>query len=147
MNQEVSEVIEKQVKVVEYINNHEVSNLQGDDISRMIIVLSTNNVFLGQHIANLDYEVTMKEAIRKGLWSDRYIELRKSEVKITQKDSEIDADQSVKEMVLEEIESKRILGKIKNLRMDCKELVSSLQSRLNQLKQERIDASMVPNPK
>lgn len=147
MNEGIDETVGKQIKIIQYIDKRDVATLQGDEISRMIVALSTNNCFLGQFVAERDYEINMMEAVRKDAWTDKYAEQRKSEVKITQKDSEINADMAVKSMVMDEIEAKRSLAKIKNLRIDCKELVTSLQSRLNHLKQERIDASMVPDPK
>lgn len=143
----IDEIVKKQMNVIEWLENSDIKNIPGEDISRAIVVLSTNNVFLGEFVAEHDYEINMMEASRKNAWADSYAKQRSSEVKITQKDSEINADQEVKKLVMDEIEAKRSLAKIKNLRMDCKELVSSLQSRLNHLKQERIDASMVPNPR
>jgi hypothetical protein len=150
----IDETVGKQLKIIQYIERHSISELQGDGISQMIVALSTNNVFLGQFVAERDYEINMMEATRKNLWTDEYAQARagaktnpEAPVKTTQKDSEMMADKAVNEMVMDEIEAKRSLAKIKNLRIDCKELVSSLQSRLNHLKQERIDASMVPDPK
>jgi len=143
----IDKTVEKQIAVIQWIDERKTKDIQGDKISEAIVVLSTNNVFLGQFIADRDYEINMMEATRKNLWTDEYAKSRASEVKTTQKDSEMMADKEVHTMVLDEIEAKRSLAKIKNLRTDCKEVVTSLQSRLNHLKQERIDASMVPTPR
>jgi len=166
MEKEIDEVVGKQMVVINYINGKvgndidgylqktDNTDLPGEVVSRAIMVLSTNNVFLGLHVSKMDYEINMMEAIRKNSWTDEYAKARsgakgspENPVKVTQKDSEMIADRTVQTMIMDEIEAKRSLAKIKNLRTDCKELVTSLQSRLNHLKQERIDASMVPNPR
>lgn len=154
----IDKIVTIQMEMVQYLSGRNLWNkndeygkdgeLSGDDISRMITKMSTYNVYLGLYIAEFDFKINMMEAERKNCWADFYSKQRSNpEIKITQKDAEIAADEIVSEAVNREIETKRQLVKIKNLRADCKDLVASLQSRLNQLKQERIEASMVPNPK
>lgn len=141
----MEEAIKNQETIIKHINDSKISTLDGNTISRMIVHLATNNSVLGQMVAEYEYKLDMMTATRKSAWAEKFAEVRSGEEKITQKDTEVIADAEVEDMVKEEIETKHMLLKIKNMRSDCKDVQTALQSRLGHLKQERMD-SMLPNP-
>jgi len=141
---DIEKVVNNQLKIVNFLEKNKPNEINGDEISRMIIVLATNNCYLGQFVSSLEYALDMSTALRKSIWTDKYSEIRKGIEKVTQRDTEAFADKEVETMVKEEIELKRKLLKVKNLRVDCRELQTALQSRMGQLKSERLDA-MLPN--
>lgn len=144
MDKGIEEVIASQLKIVKYLDDHEIGKIGGDELSRMVVALATNNAYLGQLVAKYEYDHDMQEALAKNTEIKEYMALRNGEGKMSQGDAEKFSKDKTEDINKSAIKIKGNLLRIKNLRTDCKELQTAIQSRIGQLKQERMDA-MLPN--
>lgn len=141
MKHELGVVIGKIEQCIDSITSEKISNINGDELSRKALFLSTHKFYLGSEISELEYNLNMNEAIRKQTWAEAYGEARKSEEKTTQKDCEIIADEKVRASILEEIELKKNIMKLKMIRADVGDIVTTVQTRISVLKQERFESN------
>lgn len=118
----------------------DVHNLNGNILSETALRLSTNKAYIGQATAKMQYEYDMMEAMRKQEWNRVFSEARKSTDKTTIKDCEILADNEVKTIVKDGIELDRKLNVLKNLRRDVESVITTIQTRISQIKSEFIES-------
>jgi len=156
-NERIDLVVAKQLKILKYLELHPLFDgedstsceIMPDMLSRIAISLATNNAFLGQIVAHYQYELDMSEVVRKNARVDAYKKFRttiKEDGKaISQGDAEVFADGEVSEMLKEEMETKRMLLKVKNLRADCGDMVTAIQSRIG-FSRDELKNSLMPNP-
>lgn len=139
----IDECTKKMLGVVKYFQEREKNfdSIDGETVLRAAVMLATYKATLGQFVAQLQYEVNISEMIKKNTWTSEFMEAKKSGEKVTDKFAANYAD--IKIQTLEEtlIENTYKLNLIKNLRTDSGDVISTLQSRFNQMKQERMDAN------
>jgi len=145
-NKQIDEVVNEIMEILNKIDKAKISAVGGDKLTEIAIRLAQYKAYLGGEVAELDYQLKMMEAVRDGAWADLYSEAKKSEEKITDTACRTIADQGTAEQKMEEIELGRKFNKIKNLRQDIGDLITTIQSRIGHLKSEKID-SMLPNLK
>jgi len=133
------EIIEKINNIIDHYRNTEIIKLDGDFLSQTAVKLAAYKVNLGEFIGKVEPQLNSKEMERKSKWSDLYAEARQSEEKRTVDDCKAIADKQVRKLVSAEINLKNDLILVKNLRQDVGDLISTIQSRLSYLKQERQD--------
>ncbi len=109
----------------------DIANLTGNELSEKAILLSVHKVYVGQELVKLEYGLSNNKMIRKTEWGKAF-----SEASGTVTAKEIVANESVKEMLQEEIELERKIGILKNLRVDVSDVVSRVKSRLSQLRSD-----------
>lgn len=125
----MNETIREMLDIIRSLKD--IANLSGDDLSSKALVLSINKVFVGQKLVEYEYQLSHNKTIRKSEWGNSF-----REATGTVDERKIFADGSVKKMVKDEIELERKIGTLKNLRADCSDLISMIQTRLSQLRSE-----------
>ena len=125
----MNETIQEILKLIKSLKG--IENISGNELSERALLLSVHKVYLGQKLVALEYELSNNKMIRKVEWGKTFLG---GSGTVTAR--EIAADESVKDMVKEEIELERKIGVLKNLKVDCSDVVSAVQSRLSQLRSE-----------
>lgn len=143
-NKPIDEVVNEIMNILNLVDKARISTIGGDKLTEIAIRLAQYKAYLGGEVAELDYNLKMMEAYRDDAWADAYAETKQSGDKITDTAARTAADQSTSVSKKEEIELGRKYNKIKNLRQDIGDLITTIQSRIGHLKSERIDA-MLPN--
>ena len=144
-NKPINVVVNEVMNILNLIDKAKISAIGGDKLTEIAIRLAQYKAYLGGEVAELDYGLKMMEAHRDDAWADAYAETKQSGDKITDTAARTAADQSTSESKKEEIELGRKYNKIKNLRQDIGDLITTVQSRVGHLKSEKID-SFLPNP-
>lgn len=141
----IKEVIDEILAIIASMK--EIENLSGDEISEKIVKLAVLKINIGQALAKLDYQCNMAEAMRKQEWNRVFSEFRSgtefslpNDKGLSIAESEVRANMAVDNLLKEEIEEKRKLTLLKNLRQDCESVIMTCQSRLGQLKSEMVEA-------
>jgi hypothetical protein len=140
MTRELSVILGRIEQVIDSITSEKISNLQGEELSKKALFLSTHKYYLSSELAELEYGLNMNEALRKQTWAEAYAKARQVE-KSTSKDCEVTADNEVREMVKEEIELKKNITKLKGIRQDVSEITTTIQTRIGVLKQEKFESN------
>jgi len=143
---ELEPVLEQVVKIVKYISAYPVDSISGDVLIDAAIHLAAFKATIGQSFAEQQHAVNSAEAQVKHAWSVAYSDCKmdakvKGE-KTTEAEAKAVADGFTYEAELEIISMKLSLDKAKNLRQDIGDMITTLQSRLGQLKQEMRDMSL-----
>jgi hypothetical protein len=125
----MKETISIIINIIKELKNAERMN--GGELSSKALMLSVYKVYLGQEIVSLEYALNHNKVMRKNLWGQAFVEaVGTVDVK------KITADKAVEDLVKEEIETERKIGVLKNLRVDCSDVVSTMQTRMSQLRNE-----------
>ena len=141
IERELAQTIDRIGVAINEISLSKMSSLFGDELSRKALHLATMKSFLGQATADLEYTVNLTEASRKAKWADIYAKARtNSENRV--KDCETIADREVREIERKEIELKGQLSKLKNLRIDVSDIITTIQTRIGVLKAERAESGL-----
>ena len=117
----------------------------GDDISRAIAKLSVLRVNLGEAmvdaIAKYDFSYLNRKIQYANEWQTQKVELNKKIDKLTNPDVEAEVQEQIKELLIEEIENKHYGERLRILYDSTSLMISALQSRLNVIKQEKVETS------
>jgi len=146
MNQnDIGEVVSKIMEIVTYFRTHPVDTMPGEEMTRAAAKLAALKATLGQEVAETQYRVSFQEAERKHLWTQAFARAKgatdpESGKLPTDTVARNAADDLVHPEVLEGIEMQRELDLLKNLRSDSADLITTIQSRVGQLKQEMRDS-------
>lgn len=124
------------------ISTKGIGNLFGDELSKKALHLATMKSFLGQSLADMEFTLNMTEADRKARWTSFFMEAKRSQDKITVMECSSIADVAIKDVLNKEIELKGQVQKIKNLRQDVSDIITTIQTRINALKSERIESNL-----
>ena len=144
-NKPINEVVNEVMNILNLINKAKISSIGGNKLTEIAIRLAQYKAYLGGEVAELDYNLKMMEEYRDDAWADAYAGAKQAEDKVTDTAARTIADQSTSVSKKEEIELGRKYNKIKNLRQDIGDLITTVQSRVGHLKSEKID-SFMPNP-
>jgi len=143
---EIVPVLEEVVKMVKYVSAYPVDSIGGEELIEMAVHLAAYKATLGQAFAEHQHAVNVKEAETKHSWTMTYSEFKSNSKiagdKVTEGEAKAYADSCVFEDEIAIIGMKLTLEKIRNLRSDTGDLITTLQSRISQLKQESRDSSL-----
>ena len=127
----IDKIVENSLDIIKGISTHKINDLTPEELSQYALRLASNKIFLGLELTELDYQFNHLKMERKGIWADIF-----SEAKGTVKDRELEADKAVQLKVKEELEFDRKISILKNLRQDLGDCITTIQTRVSQLKQE-----------
>jgi hypothetical protein len=119
----------------------DISSLDGGTLSEIALRLSVNKVYVGQAVAGLEYNLSQHALSRKLIWAKMFKSKREEEERPTVKDAELFADGSTYTSFKEELEMERDVSTLKNLRRDVSDCITTIQTRIGQLKSEMIEAN------
>jgi len=147
-NKQINEVVAEVMNILNHIDKAKIAAIGGDKLTEIAIRLAEYKAYLGSEVAELSYQLNMMEAVREGVWADLFAQAKANGEPggkpVTDTGARTFADRGTAESKMEEIELGRKFNKIKNLRQDIGDLITTIQSRIGHLKQERMDA-MLPN--
>jgi len=134
------EIIEEIYKIRDKYFSTECTELQGVEISRDQLRLSTLLIYLGKIVSEATRDGNKAYAYRKFSQASKYRQLRKRlDSKV--KDSEMDTILETQKEVEAELDGQYRADVIKTLYDDCSRMVISMQSRLNHLRDERFNSN------
>lgn len=149
--QQIDETVEKIMKIINWFNKLDPNpdakgmNFADANMDRLTVAataLATYKVYLGDFIANLSYWINFADAEQKQFWTTRFFEHKKAEEKVSDTVAKAKADQDVHEQGLEIIEKKLQYDRLKNLRQDVSDLITTIQTRVSSLKREQTESTL-----
>jgi hypothetical protein len=140
---DIKAIVSKILEIIEYVQNKgsNFDTMPPEDIVRAFVMLAAYKATLGQELAKIQFEQNILEAKKKHLWTVSFIEF-KQDKKTTDIAARTQADLEVQELEQEIVDLRYPLEVVKNLRVDTDAVISTLQSALNQRKQEAREATM-----
>lgn len=134
-------VVKQILEIRDTFNARKVGSWTGDELSRIAIKLQTLNTYLGEIVAESNYEYNKAYAYRKFKQASDFKAIRQNiDKKIGEADNE--ALVMAKENVNNEIEKQYQADLLNSLHDDIEKLVMTLQTRISQLKLERINSNL-----
>lgn len=122
------------------LQNKEISKWSGDDLSRALTKLAILRVNLGEEMADAmayyDFSYLNRKIVYASEWSPTKAKLSEG-LKPTVQDIDSKIQQKIADQQTEELQSKHFAERLKILYDSTETLITSLQSRLSILKQER----------
>lgn len=122
-------------ELIDIVSVRKISEMSGDDLSKMALKLASYNATLGSFIAEHEREADLKEASHEMIREQAYKVWREKDKTVA------DADNYKRtqghESKLEWIEAKYQYRTLSILRADVSNMIDAIRSRLSQLKQER----------
>lgn len=119
----------------------DISTLDGSTLSVIALRLSVNKVYVGQQVAEMDYELSQQTLAKKLEWARVFAGIRNGTQKMTVDDAKSATEALTEELTREENEKKREVDILKNLRRDVSEVITTIQTRIGQLKSEYIEVN------
>lgn len=126
---DIRETVKSILGIIRSLKN--IANVSGNELSEKALLLSIHKVYLGQKLVSFEFDLDNDKMIRKVAWGEAF-----SEAEGTVDAKKISADSAVNDMLREEIDLERKVGVLKNLRYDVSEVISTVQSRMSQLRIE-----------
>jgi len=138
----INEIKEEILKISKYIEDNNINNLTGDEISRAVTRLAVLRVNLGQEFAQATGDYDFSYIARKIEYASQYNRFKaEATEKLTQKDLDSATIVSIGDMMKKEADNKFISDSLKILYDSSGTLISTLQTRLKVLENERREAS------
>lgn len=142
IERELSKIIDRIGIAINEISLAKISSLYGDELSKKALHLATMKAFLGQSIADIEFTFNLMEADKKVKWNEIYQESRTNPDKLTVDDCKAIADKKTYSLTVRIIELDSQVQKIKNLRKDVSDIITTIQTRIGVLKEERRESGL-----
>lgn len=137
----MDEIAQKIIEITQDIQSRKIQDLTGDQVSWYITKLAILRVNLGIELAQAVNDYDLSYIGRKINYAKEYTRFKNTvEEKLTQKDLDTATIMTIGDLMKQEMELKKAADSLRLLYETSQILISSLQSRLRVLTQERKDS-------
>jgi len=137
-NKDIRNIAKQIIQTSNYIKNEDIANISGDKLSEHIIKLATLRVNIGEALALIGSKYDFAYIGRKIAYAKEFNRLGQLvDQKLTNKDKEALTHLTVGDIMNKEVELKKQADYLKILYQSSATLISTLQSRIRVLEQER----------